>query len=156
MFWTVAYFCVTYGCVCAILFALSRSAVLRRIKLVWLAVVLAAALVPLVPYARVAIQTAQHGKELEAAVRASSSGWGDPKEKYQILRVMSIGSERAEVYVVTSCGSFGSSPDDGNGDVVKLKRISKGWAFDDYDTVWSDCGSAEGNTFPPYPEARSF
>lgn len=37
------------------------------------------------------------------------------------------------------------------GDIINLLNTSKGWKFNgDYSTVWSDCGSADGNIFPPY------
>lgn len=148
MFWTVAYLCVSYGCVCAFLFALSRSNAFRRIKVVWFAVTFAVALVPLIPYARVAVQTARYGKELESALHATKETMAvmEPSDTFSILRVLDITATEAELYLADESGGY----------VVRFVRRANKWAYKDDDVVWSNRGSAEGNTFPPYPEARSF
>jgi hypothetical protein len=38
------------------------------------------------------------------------------------------------------------------GETVSLNRTLTGWKLGGWDAVWSDCGSADENTFPPYPE----
>lgn len=71
------------------------------------------------------------------------------------LRVMSMTPSRATVYVTEPCGldlKHGLAAH-----LITLRRSAARWELDEWvDTVWSDCGSAEGNTFPPFPEAREF
>ena len=110
------------------------------------------ALLPFYPYAKVAFQTKLYAAQLLPAVRASEAkeDWTNPGKPYSVVRVLSFSSSRAEVYVLVPCGEGAM------GFVIKLKNTNKSWTFDNYDTVFSDCGSAKGNTFPPYPEMREF
>lgn len=153
------YFFVTFVCVFAVIFGLALLFRRLRVKLVWqLPLYAVLMLLPFVPYAIVAAQTAKYRAEILPAVRASSVYWGDPKEKYFIFRILSVTPSRVNVYVVTPCeGGMGADrKNDKVGMLITLKRASKGWEFDEYDAAWSDCGSADGNTFPPYPEAKEF
>lgn len=153
------YFFVTFSCVFA---AIINSVFLfrhLRVKLIWRFLCYAALLLlPFFPYAVVAAQTAMYRTKILPDVRASSVYWGNPGEKYFVLRILTITPSRANVYVVTSCeGGMGTDrKNDKAGLLITFKHTSKGWKFVDYDATWSDCGSAEGNTFPPYPEAREF
>ncbi len=159
MFWMSVFLFVSYNCLLSSVVGLHFLLRRLRVKLVWrLSLYLLIALLPFVPYVIVAIQTAKYRAEILPALRASAIHWGDPKQKYFILRILSITPSRANVYVVTSCqGGMGTDPKtDKVGMLVTLNRTSKGWEFADYDAAWSDCGSADGNTFPPYPEAQEF
>lgn len=153
MFWFLLYFMVSYGAVALGLTVLRALKVSRRWKIVFSAILL---MLPLVPYARVAIQTALYKKELLPAFHAGTIHTGGGE--ILTFRVLKVSPWRAEVYVVNPCeGGMGSNAkSDKVGWVMGLTKTSQGWKFADYDAVWSDCGSAEGNTFPPYPEAHSF
>ena len=157
MFWFVAYFAVLYGGLIFLLVAASqllrKSKMSRRLKIAALVVA------PLLPYARVSAQTALFQRALMPAFRAASTdlngGWQAPT----IFRILSVSSSRATVYAVNSCsGVMGSdAKNDAIGETLEFKKTRDKWQFTgNYDTIWSDCGSAEGNTFPPYPEAKSF
>lgn len=159
MFWMAVYFFITYGCVLAAIFGANLLFRRLRVKLGWrLPVYLVIALLPFVPYVIVAAQTAKYRAEILPALRASAIYWGDPNDKFLIFRILTITSSRADVYVVTPCkdGMGSDRKNDKVGLVIGLKRTAKGWEFADYDAAWSDCGSADGNTFPPYPEAKEF
>jgi len=159
MFWMTIYFFVTFSCVLAAISSFVFLFRRLRIKIVWQFLCYAALLfLPFVPYAVVAAQTAMYRVEMLPDVRASSIYWGSPGEKYFVFRILNITPSRAKVYVVTSCeGGMGTDREnDKVGMLITLKHTSKGWKFANYDAAWSDCGSAEGNTFPPYPEAREF
>ena len=151
MFYVVLYFLVAYSFVAFLMFAVSRMQSARKMsrsnRLLVFAVL---ANLPLVPYLKVAVQTQLYASQLLPAVKASEEIWGWPNKPYSVVRVINILPSNAEVYVLTQCN------DGYAGMIVKLKNADSIWAFDTYDAVFSDCGSAEGNTFPPYPEARSF
>ena len=158
MFSLVAYFVVTYGCVISVCVALAL--LLRRSKtnLIWRLAFVAVLLgVPLVPYLRVALQTAAHKEELMPAFRTASTEVNGDWEAPFIFRVLSIDSAHAIVYSVDSCAAMTHTKGNAGGTTWELKKTPRGWKFTgNYDAVWSDCGSAEGNTFPPYPEANEF
>lgn len=159
MFWTVFYFAVSYALVIPVVLVIEK--LFRYLKFRhssrWM---LFGTLffIPLLPYVKVALQTSQYKDQLLPVLHSSAADWGNPPEKFHIVRVMNINASRAEIYVVTSCeGGMGSNAKtDRVGLMIGLSKTTGRWKFKDYDAVWSDCGSAEGNTFPPYPEARSF
>ena len=159
MFWMTVYFFVTFICVFAAVICFAYVSHRLHVKLIWQLSCYAVFLfLPFVPYAVVAVQTAKYRAEILPAVRASSIYWGNSKDKYVIFRILSIAPSRVNAYVVTSCeGGMGTDKkNDKVGTTITLKQTSQGWEFVEYAAVWSDCGSAEGNTFPPYPEAREF
>jgi hypothetical protein len=43
------------------------------------------------------------------------------------------------------------------GVVVHLRKSAQGWSFGgDEEDIWSDCGSASGTIFPPYPNKGDY
>ncbi len=161
MFWFLFYFAITYSLTLVVLggclYALWRWVAQRKIRFI-LAGVLAVSLLalPLWPYAQVAWQTQQYRDELLPAFmkEAGHTISGEITTPPLIFRVLEYSPRRAVVYAVESCGETNSGQRWGW--TMKLRTKGRGWEFSDYNAVWSDCGSAEGNTFPPYPEARSF
>lgn len=161
MFWITVYLVTTYGLALLALggciYALSRWAVPRKTRLA-LAAILAVffLLLPLWPYAQVAWQTQQYGDELLPVFmkEARHTISGEITTPPLIFRVLEYSPRRAVVYAVESCGETNSGQRWGW--TMKLRTKGRGWEFSEYDAVWSDCGSAEGNTFPPYPEPREF
>jgi len=158
-FYTIAYFLaagmVGWGISGVPILILTR----RRRRPVRLApFALAVTLLPWTPYAVVALQTAAFGPALRPYVITSfdtSGGMaGNPTRPLLRYRVLSISPRLASVYVVQPCGLDGKP---GNcATVIDLKRTASGWDLDDYSTIWSDCGNATGNIFPPYPEGQEF
>jgi len=111
-------------------------------------------LLPLLPHAVVEVQTALYGRQLLSALRRDPS-FGYDFKGVRLYKVLSLGPRHARLYVVSECGE---SVDRNNvpiekhmGNVFPLARAAVGWRFTgDDETAWSDCGSAEGNVFPPY------
>ncbi len=153
----ILYFVASYGSIALAGRFLHGHKVANRFKLrsVWVwPVYVVLATIPLAPYIKVAIQTSMYSKELLPAFVAGSTHTvvTVPNREVFIFRVLNVSRSHAEVYAVNSCSD---RDDERLGWVMELTKTSKGWQFEDYDFVWSDCGSAKGNTFPPYPEARS-
>ena len=161
MFWITVYLVTTYSLALLALgggiYALSRWAVPRKTRLA-LAGILTVffLLLPLWPYAQVAWQTQQHRNELLPAFmkEAKHTISGELTTPPLVFRVLEFTPRRAVVYAEEHCVL--EDIDGRSGWTMTLKKRERGWEFSDYDAVWSDCGSAEGNIFPPYPGARSF
>lgn len=114
---------------------------------------------PWLPYGVVAAQTALFGNMLLPSVRhvlpdcdGMCGEKGDPLFTYQVLWITPWVTE---VYLVTPCtgGMLPPGEQGRRGTVVTLTMTRHGWRFADADTPWSDCGSADGNIFPPDPQA---
>lgn len=109
---------------------------------------------PLIPYGVVEVQTATYKYELIPPTRKELRDQGFP-DRLRAFKVLAISSNKARVYAVVPCDP--SSKTSGyNGVVLNLKRVSGRWQSNDnpdyaLDGVWSDCGNADGNIFPPYP-----
>lgn len=150
MFYTVFYFGVAYlatGILCW--WGARRQRKGLRVLLICTALAL-----PWLPYLTVGAQTMLFGPGLRPAVRQAYVECGgmcgnmsDDVLTYEVLRVTPWS---AEVYLVTPCSGGRSAT------MLYFRRTRAGWQYHDYDTPWSDCGSAEGNVFPPDPRGRSF
>lgn len=114
-------------------------------------------LLPFLPYIIVASQTALSQKSLAPDVTQALIDTGMSNGRFTQLRVFRITSNRATVYVEEPCTSWPKPhPTDKAATILRLRRVSGKWKLVEWDSVWSDCGSAAGNTFPPYPSAKEF
>jgi hypothetical protein len=140
------------GLVVCILWGTMRSRVVRRRSV--FAIALFPAAVPLTPYAVVECQTALCRTSLMPAIRQALHETGST-DHILLFKVLSWRPTSARAYVVTPCwGADGRSfsANDRAAVTYELVRTPQGWAFNgNWDAVWSDCGSAHGTVFPPYP-----
>ena len=117
---------------------------------------------PWLPYIAVAAQTAMFSESLRPAVQHAyvecGGMCGDAKDIVLTYKVLYITPWAAEVYLVTPCsgGMLVQSNQGRSATVIYFKRGTYGWKYEEYDTPWSDCGSAQGNVFPPDPRGVSF
>ena len=159
MFATVAYLFFAYVAVgtfsCLIRASLKKQKKARQIITVSLL------LLPLLPYAIVAAQTALFGTIMRRPVRQALLDTGMSDGNISGMRVMAITPWESVVEVIEPCTGGMNTDIKGrpltgqDAQTVTLVRRGSVWRLEDYDTVWSDCGSADGNTFPPYPEGSS-
>lgn len=127
-------------------------ALLKRLLIgVWFWLIL----LPFLPYLCVECQTMVARRWCETTIQravCATEGWQAPILQLKVLR---LSSHHMQVYVVTKCRSLVST---GNGNqcagmVYKLKWVHGQWVFTgDWEVIWSECGSAKGNVFPPYPD----
>jgi hypothetical protein len=152
MFWLTLYLIAAYAAVLLLQFAVrlawERKSGYRSVLLcvLWQ--------LPLLPYVAIAMQTVCFGPTLRTYVRQAMRETGMLEGEPVTYRVMRVSPDRVVVYLTLRCGS--SSGNDQAADLLTLRRTGSGWKLAEWATVWSDCGSAEGNTFPPFPEAREF
>lgn len=112
-------------------------------------------LAPLFPYAQVVVQTALFGSVLRPVVEKSFDKTDTTGSPIALLRVLSITPKNASVYVIqTDNGGPRTEDNIGVGIIYDLVHTPLGWKYQKYRWIWSDGGSAEGNTFPPYPEGE--
>lgn len=154
MVYTTLYFVFCYGIIWRVLHAIGATTEqpkgrLNRLKSSAAFKVLLLG-VPLLPYAVVAAQTAIYKKPMLAEVRKALASMGEKSNDIVTFRVLRLTPSRAEVYIVQPCGT----PKDRCATIFYFKSTIKGWMFDEYDSPWCDCGSAQGNTFPPYLDAN--
>jgi hypothetical protein len=163
MFWMTVYFVLAYGVVALLLLrlALRRRFVGRRVsstetrgKRVTVALLL---LLPLAPYAIVTIQTVVMLPWLQPALTKAMEedyGKGVHPRIVRVLRVVPV----SVVYAVLPCWETRRTVDKREvGALFTFQRSHGAWQWDGVpDCAWSECGSADGNTFPPYPEASEF
>jgi hypothetical protein len=111
-------------------------------------------LLPVQPYVAVAVQGVLFAKHLRPFVSAAVANSGYGPEIYE-LRVLAFDGLTARVYAVTQCNCFApSSCRIGRvGIELLLTRHGDNWVTtDDPDSVvWTDCGNADDNVFPPFP-----
>ncbi|HEY3265961.1 MAG TPA: hypothetical protein VGM37_03475 [Armatimonadota bacterium] len=165
MFWMVVYFVVAY-----VSAGLALGSVIlerRRRERLWAGdprrgprrrppyrLAVALFLIPLIPYAAVALQTAAFLPTLRPALnRAMTEDYGlvvSPR----IVRVLRV-APAPVVYAVLPCTGMGARGE--SGVLYTFHRVRGQWQWDGVpECAWSECGSAQGNTFPPYPEANEF
>lgn len=101
-------------------------------------------LLPLLPYARVIVLTEMYKPHFS---RIITKWYSKDYMKVQKLRIISISSSYARVYVVVTRNK--PKPKCPTGEVFYFERSNK-WQIKQWDTVWSSCASADGNIFPPY------
>jgi hypothetical protein len=138
-----------------ILWLYQRKKKLRRTLLAVLILIL---LAPIAPYARVTWLTWRYKTALLPAVRAAVAEINGQPLDVRACRIMAVNGMKADVFVVTPCTPLdGKRTHECVGEVYTLVRKGSAWKFSgDYRTVWSDCGSADGNLFPPYPRGGSY
>ena len=152
MFSVLAYFILAYALggtlgvlICA---GLKKQTRTKRIVMVIFL------LLPCLPYAVVAVQTSMFRAAMRLPVRQASLDTGMISGSAKITRILSLTPWWCDVEVIEPCSSglcCGKSPQTGQtANVLTLTRSGSGWRLQDWDTVWSDCGNADGNTFPPY------
>ena len=158
MFLLIAYFVFAYTVVLILLgvaWSLHRPKNGRTSRLFFFGILLAL-LSPLSPYALVEAQTLAFGRGMRSEVLRifdECGTCGNSDEPITTLRVLRVTPYSAIIYYVQPCA--GSTPHEGgsSGCWVELRRERGQWVFSgQFDAVWSDCGSAKGNTFPPYPD----
>jgi hypothetical protein len=114
--------------------------------------VLLLALLPILPYGIVACQTALFCQDLLPPTRQALREIGF-SDRILTLKVLQVGPRAARVYTVTPCLPYESNDSERRAEVVCLLRSAEGWRTAGPGTeedVWSECGSANGNVFPPY------
>lgn len=152
VFEVIAYFGFSYLIVSLLLLAMRRrcSAALRAARyrrLLYPMAVVVMLILPLLPYFRVEANTLLHVRELKPCVIAAVKRI-DLDATIQDLKVMSFGGGSARVLAISKSGEGTFAAD-----IVTLRRRGGRWVFEgDYSTVWSQTGSADGNTFPPYAQ----
>ncbi len=113
-------------------------------------------LLPLSPYAAVAVQTRLFRAAMRLPVRQAALDTGMLSGKARLTRILSITPWWCDVEVIEPCSEgacCGKATDTGqDANVLTLTRTGSGWKLQEWDTVWSDCGNADGNTFPPYDD----
>lgn len=155
MFWIGVYLFLAYTAV-AIALVLLRRLWEKSSPVRWV-LFIGILLAPFLPYVVVATQTALLGNTLRPAVRQAMLDTGMMDSEIVTMRVLSLSPWRAKVYVTEYCGSRPETRKSAQvGEIITLRLTPAGWKLAEWDVVWSECGSAEGNTFPPYPEAREF
>ena len=130
-----------------------RRANMRARRTSWL-VALAILLVPLLPYIAVEALTATLGRQLVTATQRSRD-WAGNRAPVVSYKVLWAGPQEAHLYLVAPCDN---PPDEENaGYLFRLRRSGRTWSVvDTPECIWSDCGNAEGNVFPPYFGIREF
>lgn len=161
----MAYLAVSYFLVAILAVFLAFAINQRVLRIVVVTFVLVA---PLVPYIRVEVQTKMYGRALFPAIRGAVSEALDPQTKILQFKILSITPTSVQVYVQTMRDALSptsllsgtaNAKDEpcGTGITVELIKKKNHWQFNgNYDAVWSDCGSADGNIFPPYPAKGDF
>ncbi len=154
LFSMIAYFLPAYAAM--IILSVLICASLKKQKKARRVITSCFLLLPLLPYAVIAIQTGLFQAAMRLPVRQATLETGMISENAQITRIFSITSRRCVVEVIEPCSGgmcCGSASHMGQvADVLTLTRSASGWRLQDWDTVWSACGSADGNTFPPYAD----
>ncbi|MBI3945048.1 MAG: hypothetical protein HY321_03955 [Armatimonadetes bacterium] len=107
------------------------------------------ALLPLMPYLVVESQSAAWGAGLRPIV-AQALRDESMEADVVTLKVLRRGIMRIRVYVVSPCRNGYGEPGYVGGIVHLVKRGGRWQHEGEYGCVWSDCGSADGNIFPPY------
>lgn len=118
-------------------------------RMVWTAVVLA---IPLSPYCLVEVQTRLIAPSMTVPVQCEATKIGI--NRIVMMKVVRIWPGWARVYIIGT-GSIQSRCY--SGELLDFTRSQQTWRFNGHwSTVWSDCGSADGNVFPPYAAEGDF
>ena len=127
-----------------------------RLSKRWLSIVIGfLLLLPLLPYVVVETQTLFLGRSVLPIARKAMRQIGYD-EHVRSLRVLSSRPGWRKVYVVIPCTGLESSGF--SGFVIEVARANGKWGFitGTDQCIWTDCGSADGNVFPPYPSKGSY
>lgn len=164
---TILYFIASYSCVlvvASLISVLGTWLTARKITktqkyslakwwaAVYLSLLALLLILPLLPYLLVEHQTTRYRRILLPTTVHSLKELG-LSDHILFFKILSAHHNRALLYVVIPCTPIGRSrTDECCGITIRLHKSSLGWEFrDEWDAVWSDCGSADGNVFPPYP-----
>ena len=85
-------------------------------------------------YARVEYLTSKYGDEFKDGYRQTNM-----IDSIEYLKVLEYDIQYAKVLYI-----------DGAADYIWFKKENNQWIMEKWDTVWSDSGSADGITWPPY------
>lgn len=108
-------------------------------------------LVPLIPYFVVGVETLMLGWTLKPAIESELHRAGDT-DKVRTVRVLWPVWGGAHIYFIQDCGGVGTIKGR-TGATIDIVRKDGTWKMaGEPDFVWTDCGNAEGNIFPPYLE----
>ena len=158
MFYTIFYFGVAYLAAGILYWWVARRQKKDR-RVLLICTVLA---LPWLPHLAVSAQTALFGPGLRPAVRQAymecGNMCGSASDAVLTYEVLWVTPWNAVVYLVTPCsnGMLSQGEHGRCATTIYFKRTQTAWQYQDYDTPWSDCGSAAGNVFPPDPGGKSF
>ena len=140
------------GCsLCFMLIAYKKS---KAKKYIYLSLLFVG--IPFVPYVIVEVQTKFYKEEFASPSAAALLAYGD-SANIVTMKVLVISPSYADIYVVVPCETL-PEHHPAKGYVAYILPLAKNrghWASETdktviQDAVWSDCGSADGNIFPPY------
>jgi hypothetical protein len=156
----VAYIMASYIAILSIIILIGRILVMKsksyKSRLFALIYIIACALLliaPAIPYILVNYWTQKYGAEFDMHVESALKSIGAASDSCILeFKVLRITKSSASIYVVSNCESLSGYYDSGYiGTIIYFVKGKDGWLYTGrYDTVWSDCGSANGNVFPPY------
>lgn len=132
----------------------------RRSRLFWQTVsglfIVLLLLLPTMPYVMVEFKTRFYKAELLPAIHNALREIGSSEEIFS-LKVLLINRKQAVVYVVTPCAEQKEADATQYvAETIELLRTHNRWRFlGEYSCIWSDCGNADGNVFPPYPSGSA-
>jgi hypothetical protein len=111
---------------------------------------------PILPYVIVEFKTFFYKDEILPAVRNALREIGSSEEIFS-LKVLLVSRKQAVVYVVTPCTQQREADATQYvAETIELLRTHNSWEFaGEYSCIWSDCGNADGNVFPPYPSGSA-
>jgi hypothetical protein len=116
-------------------------------------------LLPVLPYGMVELQNMLLGARLERAVRAYRIADGDQPQiiYFEVLRA---GYRTAQIYEVSPGPCAVPDGRGYEGCVENLVCRGRTWRVsptaEGDDVLWTDCGSADGNVFPPFAAKADF
>ncbi len=123
----------------------------RRLKRHIVSVWISLAVLPWLPYALVESQTFLFLPQISGAVKQAITHQNIDFGKIKLLKILYFDNFNSRIYIVKPCSLFGRSPSGYEGVIADLKRDTTGWHFlGEKEGVWTDCGTADSNIFPPY------
>ncbi len=116
----------------------------------WLWIVI----LPFLPYLWVECQTLAARRWCQPLVQQAVQATEGKPMPIQRFKVLWLSPRKLRVYVVLPCSSSTSTAGLGKrtGIVYEFKRVGARWILTGWEGVWSECGSAKGNAFPPYAD----
>lgn len=113
-------------------------------------------LIEFAPYFWLESRTLVWSARLKPATIVALNTIGHSTEIYS-LKVLTVNQSSARVFVITLCEDANNREDTQYmALIIRLKLENNEWVYHKEDNaVWSDCGSADGNVFPPYPDSHS-
>lgn len=106
----------------------------------------------MLPYIVVEIQTLLVRSWVYPLVKKAAEETMGYSPQVYALKVLRLTPTHVRCYVVLPCGV--SRESDGTikrmGVVYVFRNNGKAWILETAEGIWSDCGSAQGNVFPPY------